>query len=79
MQKTPYSSQLTLLRFCQGISLLLAIVSFYGLVFGLYYTVKERHLLYLPGMVGYILLIAVGLLAAFGAAFVIGAAGGNIQ
>ena len=77
-RKVSDDSQLALLRFCLTFSLLLIISSIYGLVLDLYYAVRKRQAAYLAGVLGYLLLIVLGLILSLGAAFVIGAVGGNL-
>jgi hypothetical protein len=70
-------SQLALVRFCLVSSLLLIISSFYGLALDLFCTIRRRRAVYLAGALGYVVLMALGAVLALGAAFIIGAVGGN--
>jgi DMSO reductase anchor subunit len=70
-------SQLALLRFCLAVSMLLVISAVYGFILDLYYTVRKKKPAFLAFALGYILIMAMGAAAFFGAAFIISAAGGN--
>ena len=78
-QKASDSSQLSLVRICLILSMLMIISSLYGIILDIYYMFRRRRPAYLTGIAGYILVIALGTLLALGAAFIIGAVGGNLQ
>ncbi|MCL1813860.1 MAG: hypothetical protein FWG29_10125 [Treponema sp.] len=78
-QKASDAAQLTLVRICLILSLLLIISSVYGFFMDIYYLIRRHQAVYLVGIVGYIVIIAIGAILALGAAFIIGAAGGNLQ
>ncbi|MDR2072780.1 MAG: hypothetical protein LBP60_05040 [Spirochaetaceae bacterium] len=71
-------SQLFTLRFCLIVSLLLVISAFYGLILDLFYALNRKKIAFLIGGFGYLLIIALGLCFFLAAAFIIGAAGGNM-
>lgn len=71
-------SQLFILRFCLIVSLLLVISAFYGLVLDLFYAFSRKKTAFLIGMFGYMLIIILGSCLFLAAAFIIGAAGGNM-
>jgi len=56
----------------------LIISSVYGLLLSIYYVIKKRKVAYIAGIFGYMLIIALGVIVALGAAFVIGAVEGNL-
>ena len=78
-QRASDTAQLALVRICLILSLLLIISSIYGLILDLYYIVRRHEAVYLLGIAGYIMIIVLGALLALGAAFIIGAAGGNLE
>ena len=78
-QKASDDAQLALVRICLILSLLLIISSVYGLVLDVYYIIRRHQPFYLLGIIGYILLIALGAILALAAAFIIGAVGGNLS
>ena len=67
-----------LVRLALVLSLLLIISSVYGLILDVFYVIRKRKAAYLAGIAGYLVLIALGAVIALGAAFVIGAVGGNL-
>jgi hypothetical protein len=58
-------------------AVLLGVVSVYGIVLDLWYSLKYQKPAYFVGILGYILLLIFGGLAAMAAAFILSAAGGN--
>jgi len=76
-RKVSDESQLTLVRFCLGTSMLLIISAIYGFILDLYYAVRRKKASYLVGALGYMLIMVFGASTALGAAFIIGAVGGN--
>ena len=78
-QKISDDTLLTLVRICLILSLLLIISSVYGIILDLFYIVRKRQPVLLFGIAGYIMIIALGTLLALGAAFIVGATGGNLQ
>ena len=78
-QKAPDESQITLVRTCLILSMLMIISSVYGIILDLFYLITKRKPAYLAGILGYILIIALGAVLALGAAFIIGAVKGNLQ
>jgi len=76
-RKASDDSQLVLVRFCLIVSMLLIISSIYGLLLNLYYAIRKQQAAYLAGILGYLLIIALGLFIVLGSAFIIGATGGN--
>ncbi|MDR1144440.1 MAG: hypothetical protein LBK77_09535 [Spirochaetaceae bacterium] len=76
-RKTGGGVQLLLVRFSLVLSLLLIISSFYGMVLNAIYAVKRKRAAYLLGVLGYMVLMAMGALLLLGASFIIGAVGGN--
>ena len=78
-QRASDNSQLSLVRICLILSMLMIISSVYGIILDFYYMFRRRRPAYLTGIAGYFLVIALGILLALGAAFIIGAVGGNLQ
>ncbi|MCL1814958.1 MAG: hypothetical protein FWG27_03950 [Treponema sp.] len=76
-RKDSDNSQLVLVRSFLTLSLLLIISSIYGVILNLYYAVRKRQGAYLFGVLGYVLIIVLGILIALGAAFILGAVDGN--
>jgi hypothetical protein len=76
-RKVSDASQLALIRFCLGVSLLLIIFSVYGFVLELYYVLREKKPVYLAFALGYVLIMALGAATVFGAAFIINAVKGG--
>ena len=76
-RKASDDSQLTLVRICLALSMLMIISSLYGFVLDSFYAVRRRQFRYLAGIVVYILIIALGIILALAAAFIIGAVKGN--
>ncbi|MDR2211119.1 MAG: hypothetical protein LBO65_06600 [Spirochaetaceae bacterium] len=72
------ASQLLVVRFCLIVSLLLVISALYGLILDLFYMVRQRRAAFLIGVFGYMLIMALGSCLFLAAAFIIGAAGGNL-
>ncbi|MDR0447611.1 MAG: hypothetical protein LBH07_02975 [Treponema sp.] len=70
-------TQLSLVRLTLILSLLLVISSIYGLLINLFYAIRRQRAAFLAGVFGYIILIILGAVIAFGAAFIIGAVRGN--
>ena len=77
-QKASDDTQLTLVRICLVLSLLLIISSLYGIFLNLFYVFSKRKIFYLSGVAGYILIIVLGAALALISAFIIGAVGGNL-
>ena len=77
-RKVSDDSQLLLVRISLVLSLLLIISSIYGFILNMYYAVRRRKIAYIIGGAGYILIIVMGAAIALGAAFIIGAVGGNL-
>ena len=78
-QKAPDSSQIALVRVCLVLSLLMIVSSFYGIILNIYYMVSRRRKAYLLGVFGYVIVISLGAALALGAAFILGAVGGNLS
>lgn len=78
-QKAPDSSQIALVRVCLVLSLLMIVSSFYGIILDIYYMASRRRKAYLLGALGYVIVIALGAMLALGAAFILGAVGGNLS
>ena len=70
-------SLIRIIQLCLILSLLLVISSIYGIILDLIYCIKSRQLVYLAGIIGYILLMIVGIILVLGSAFIIVAVGGN--
>ena len=77
-QRVSDDYQLALVRASLILSLMVIISSIYGLILDLFYAVKKKRIMYLIGILGYILIIAFGTIIALAAAFIIGAVGGNL-
>ena len=71
--------QLTMIRICLMLSVLMVISSLYGIILDLYYMFTKRRPAYLGGIAGYIFTIALGTLLVLVTAFIISAVGGNLQ
>ena len=78
-RKTPDEVQLTLVRICLMLSVLMIISSLYGIILDLYYMFTRRRPAYLGGIAGYFITIVLGALLVFGTAFIISAVGGNLH
>ena len=78
IRKSPDDFLLSLVRMCLVLSLLMIISSIYGFLLNVFYSIRKRHISYLGGGAGYILIIVFGIILAIAAAFIIGAVEGNL-
>ena len=70
---------LALIHLCLVLSLLLVISSVYGVILDLFIFLRRRRPGYLIGVLLYAIIIILAALLALGAAFILNAAGGNID
>ena len=70
-------SLLGLARFCLLVSLLLVSAAFYGIVLDLFYAIRMKRAAFLAGVLGYLVIAALGVVTALASAFIAASAGGN--